>query len=76
MSTSLLDADRGTHVKIVIVALIAAIAMSLLGMSAYRANLEVAFAEGQPGARVLAVSPLPEAPQLAQSASHSARDSI
>jgi len=57
MSTSFLDADRETHVKIVVVALVAAIAMSLLGISAYRANLELALVEGQPVARVLPGTP-------------------
>ena len=78
MSTSLLDADRDTHVKIVVVALIAAILMFLLGISAYRANPELAFAEGQPVARALTVSPTapPGEPQLAGSAAEPARDSI
>lgn len=78
MSTSLLDADRDAHVKIVVVALVTAIAVSLLGISAYRANPELAFAESQPIVRALAVSPTasPAVPQLAKSATESARDSI
>ena len=78
MSTSLLDADRDTHVKIVVVSLVAAIVMSLLGVSAYRANPEFAFARHQPVARASAVSPTVSraVPQLAKSASESARDRI
>jgi len=78
MSTSFLDADRETHVKIVVVALVAAIAMSLLGISAYRANLELALMEGQPIARALLGSPEmpPMVPQLAKSTAKPMGDSI
>jgi len=75
MSTSFLDADRDTHVKIVVVALVAAIAISLLGISAYRANPELAFSTGQPVVRALDVSTTasPAVPQLAKSATESRR---
>jgi hypothetical protein len=78
MSTSLLDADRDTHIKIVVVALVTAIAISSLGIRAYRANLELVFSEGQPVVRALTVSPTapPGGSQLAGSAAEPARDSI
>ena len=38
MNTSILTADRYTHIKIVVIALIGAIAVSLLSIQAYKAN--------------------------------------
>ena len=38
MSASLFDADRNTHLKIVVIALIAAIAVAIVGIKAHVAN--------------------------------------
>jgi hypothetical protein len=42
MNTSIFTADRTTHIKIVVMALVTAIAVTMLSIAAYKANIEFA----------------------------------
>jgi hypothetical protein len=57
MNTSIFTADRYTHIKIVVMALIGAVAVSLLSIQAYKANTDFVFLDSTINSVAASVAP-------------------